>query len=292
MNRNYFCSDCNLSTLNPRLYLEHRRDIHGDSLTIHECDLCIYATKHSAKLARHRRTVHRGIVSSNLSSIFYTNDNDSPNESSRNEIITNESSRMYSCSKCTFFSINKILLIDHFRVAHPDVPIYECNTCNYSHFLKDRFNRHQRYHTQHRVHCSICEFQTIYKWNMDRHMRHHVDNNSNNITGFQCNQCNFTATTKQSITSHKINHHRLNETKSNLAAFETNRTNELMPNCEQQSMQTTNDANDFHPLKFLELVWQANLKNVLSNEPIATVHQPEIKTQQSKVFYCQNCYFR
>lgn len=59
--RNYVCIDCGYRIQNPRLYLEHRRDIHHELLTIHQCNLCVYASKHSQKLFRHQSTVHRNL---------------------------------------------------------------------------------------------------------------------------------------------------------------------------------------------------------------------------------------
>lgn len=57
--RNYVCVDCGFTIKNPRLFLEHRRDAHEENLTIHQCSLCLYASKHLQKLFRHQRTVHR-----------------------------------------------------------------------------------------------------------------------------------------------------------------------------------------------------------------------------------------
>lgn len=282
MNRNYFCSECNLSTQNPRLYLQHRRDLHGDSISIHECDLCIYATKHSTKLLRHRRTVHRGIPQ-----------NISLNESIALDETQMDDVRVLNCTMCTFFTINKTLLFDHIRVAHPNVPIYQCNLCNYSHYMKDRFARHQRYHTMHQVQCQICEFKTIYKWNLERHMRHHDD--AEMVHGFRCCQCNFSAATKQSITAHETNHHRLNEFQS-ISPLLLSPPEDKSPSNAVQSPESS-EAMNFNPLSFLKLIWEANYntrkENMSSNE--MNNSNENIETTQSndaRIFYCGNCHFR
>lgn len=263
MNRNYPCIDCNLSTQNPRLYLQHRRDNHGDVFTIHECDLCIYATKHSTKLVRHRRTVHRGIPAIEASI----------------ENVSNIPAQISICTMCSFRTLNKLMLIDHIRVAHPTAQIYKCDFCNYSHYSKDHFTRHQRYHSMHRVQCHICEFKTIYKWNLDRHMRHHNANG----TGVQCTKCNFTAATKQSVTSHQTNHHRLNESIS-LPANEVETLNETTSNDDD----TTTDANAFNPFDFLKLLWGASLG--VRGDSMETVNQST--NENFQFFHCQNCNFR
>lgn len=56
--RNYSCSNCTFFTQNPRQYLMHLRDIHGEKLIIHECKHCIYASRHYQKLVRHMKMVH------------------------------------------------------------------------------------------------------------------------------------------------------------------------------------------------------------------------------------------
>lgn len=219
--RTYVCADCNQVTRNPRLYLHHRRSYHGDPIAIHECDLCVYASKHSQKLMRHRRTVHRGqlqpaelspmamappanashplafvAVPLNLSTGPGGGDTVSPNV------------RCSPCQWCSTQAFNKATLIEHIRQAHPLVEILKCAACNYSHFDRDKFGRHQRYHTLNYIGCKICDFRTIYKWNLERHMKHHVDGGPLGVrNAFRCGKCNFTASTKQSITAHEMGHH-------------------------------------------------------------------------------------
>lgn len=307
MNRNYFCIECNLSTQNPRLYLEHRRDNHDELFSIYECDLCIYATKHSTKLLRHRRTVHRGIPA-NFS------DHDPVQQStviSQQRIDTDEV-RVFRCTLCEFCSINKVLLVDHFRTAHPTDPIYECDQCSYSHFIKEKFARHQRYHSLHRVQCHICEFKTIYRWNLDRHMRHHSDEA---INGFRCQTCNFNATTKQSITTHETNHHghgqRVNDIPVNADSpmqqlsfvdnSNSNKTENIALN--DDDTEPTAGLNYFHPTNFLELVWEKILNAAKENEnnlsenmspPIVPMTRSPIPLPKifEYYFHCRNCQSR
>lgn len=311
MNRNYFCNDCNLSTQNPRLYLEHRRDNHGESSSIYECDLCIYATKHSTKLLRHRRTVHRGIAAN-----FSVHDSIQQSTVIPKQLIDTDEVRVLKCTLCEFCSINKVLLIDHFRIAHPTDPFYECDQCSYSHFIKEKFARHQRYHSLHRVQCHICEFKTIYRWNLDRHMRHHSDET---VSGFRCQTCNFNATTKQSITTHQTNHHGhgqlVNDIPMNAASpmeqlsfVDNSHSNE---NENENENTTINDdeieptagVNDLQPMNFLKLVWEGILNAAQENEnnlsenmspPIAPIYRSPIPLPKifEYYFHCRNCHSR
>ncbi|KFB45347.1 AGAP001496-PA-like protein [Anopheles sinensis] len=56
--RNYSCPSCAYGTQNPRRYLTHLRDTHGEKISINECQRCLYASKHHQKLVRHMRMVH------------------------------------------------------------------------------------------------------------------------------------------------------------------------------------------------------------------------------------------
>uniref|UniRef100_A0A182QAL3 C2H2-type domain-containing protein n=1 Tax=Anopheles farauti TaxID=69004 RepID=A0A182QAL3_9DIPT len=59
--RNYSCDRCNYYTQNPRSYLTHLRDTHGEKISLNECKRCLYASRHYQKLVRHMRMVH-GVV--------------------------------------------------------------------------------------------------------------------------------------------------------------------------------------------------------------------------------------
>ncbi|XP_055643534.1 uncharacterized protein LOC129779831 isoform X2 [Toxorhynchites rutilus septentrionalis] len=56
--RNYSCSSCTYFTQNPRKYLTHLRDVHGEKIVINECKRCLYASRHYQKLVRHMKMVH------------------------------------------------------------------------------------------------------------------------------------------------------------------------------------------------------------------------------------------
>lgn len=56
--RNYSCNNCSFFTQNPRHFLAHLRDIHGEKIIINECKHCLYASRHYQKLVRHMKMVH------------------------------------------------------------------------------------------------------------------------------------------------------------------------------------------------------------------------------------------
>lgn len=133
-----------------------------------------------------------------------------PSQSSLSSLGSYESKsapiKMFKCTIChDFETLMRTALLDHVRQQHDHVTIYNCNLCSYSHYIKDRFRRHVKYHTMAKIRCQICDFETVYKWNMERHMRHHAVTGKSNI--FACDVCGYAATAKQSITAHKMTHH-------------------------------------------------------------------------------------
>lgn len=56
--RNYSCNNCPFFTQNPRKFLVHLRDLHGEKIVINECKFCLYASRHYQKLVRHMKMVH------------------------------------------------------------------------------------------------------------------------------------------------------------------------------------------------------------------------------------------
>lgn len=56
--RQYKCTGCDHTTINPRQHLRHRIDVHGHKLRIVECPLCVYACQYRQKLNRHLKLVH------------------------------------------------------------------------------------------------------------------------------------------------------------------------------------------------------------------------------------------
>lgn len=320
MSRNYLCVDCKSTTRNPRLYLEHRRDFHNETILIHECELCVYASRHSQKLARHLRTVHRDVVQNiavqSVSNFDSNQSCESIPDSLSGSLPVGKNTRLSICKLCGLQTINKPMLMDHVRTQHTDVRIYECDQCDYSHYIRDRYNRHHRYHSMNQIQCNLCEFQTIYRWNLERHMRHHIDSIS---MGFRCNKCNFTASTKQSITAHEIAHHSGLQMKVNLPVKKEDAQLDELLNIsikqevtqedeEEEKNETEKEANEeqhFDASAFLEVVldddsqsksiFESNQSlDVNVKQEVSTQHldQPNFPGTKFKYFFCVNCNFR
>lgn len=60
--RKYKCTICEHTTINPRIHLQHRINVHGQKLKIVECPLCVYACQYRQKLNRHLKLVHHYLL--------------------------------------------------------------------------------------------------------------------------------------------------------------------------------------------------------------------------------------
>lgn len=225
--RNYSCNNCNYFTQNPRRFLMHLRDTHGEKININECKLCLYASRHYQKLVRHMRMVHgstEGINEPNQSrrhrtslkllrkrSPSHLDDSeeqvDEPNFIPNGIYDTNSDPdisgpRLEKCSMCSFTALSHDSLRAHEREDHAHTKFFRCNRCSYVTHIRARYSKHVKYHSMPMIKCVMCDFRTPYKWNLDRHMKNH-----GGAGPFKCSACSFSADIKQSLTVHETNHH-------------------------------------------------------------------------------------
>lgn len=229
--RSYNCDRCGLLTSNPREYLYHLRNTHGEKISVFECKYCIYASKHVQKLQRHCGLVHRQLIAKDPEyqkqleaqkekrirpGMNRLASSTLPNASTGNSVfkasnssdvhrpVRSKAQLPFRCSLCPYQTRNKGFLIHHEKTVHFKKRLYRCLQCGYVTHEKGRYTKHIKYHSLPKMQCEYCFFKTAYKWNMDRHMKNH----ENGAEGaFQCTACNFTTSTKQSFKSHVTNHH-------------------------------------------------------------------------------------
>ncbi|XP_063700176.1 uncharacterized protein LOC134830575 [Culicoides brevitarsis] len=225
--RNYSCNNCNYFTQNPRKFLMHLRDTHGEKININECKLCLYASRHYQKLVRHMRMVHgstEGINEPTQSRrhrsslklmrqkrtppIYHDDSEERPEEPNFIPKYDNTTPgidmgpRLNKCSMCSFTALSNDSLTAHEREDHASEEFFRCTRCNYVTHKKARYSKHIKYHSMPMIKCHMCDFRTPYKWNLDRHMKNHGGQGP-----FKCSACTFTADIKQSLTVHETNHH-------------------------------------------------------------------------------------
>ena len=97
--RNYACGSCSYFTQNPRSYLTHLRDTHGEKISVYECKRCVYASRHYQKLVRHLRMVHGGADVPVVESGSKGSATPVDNSEERREVIEKDSSEKDSASK-------------------------------------------------------------------------------------------------------------------------------------------------------------------------------------------------
>ncbi|XP_015926506.2 zinc finger protein 208 isoform X2 [Parasteatoda tepidariorum] len=224
--RSYSCDQCGLLTGNPREYLHHLRNVHGEKINIFECKYCIYASKHVQKLHRHCNLVHRQLLEKDpdykkhleatkkskpdMFNLGLPSQNitvaNSHNSSSKKP-LQKKTQVFFNCSACDYRTRNKAFLLHHEKTAHLKKRFYRCLQCGYVTNEKGRYTKHIKYHSLPKMQCEFCFFKTAYKWNMDRHMKNHEEGAQG---AFRCTECNFTTSTRQSFKSHITHHHNAN----------------------------------------------------------------------------------
>ncbi|KAB7500836.1 RE1-silencing transcription factor [Armadillidium nasatum] len=241
--RSYICGYCNMKTNNPREYLYHLKDTHGESIKIFECSLCIYASKTHQKLVRHNHMVHKINIAPESSDhkkkskekdfkpsgnkklksspmnrspresksprrfqeYEFMNDSEAELEESYATTKTSSSSGkpLYNCDQCSFSTFSTKVLAKHEIKFHLKRKFFKCTRCSYATQVKARYTKHMKYHQLPIIKCDWCDFRTPYRWNLDRHNKNHTEE----IGEHKCHLCNFSAQIKQSLTVHIANHH-------------------------------------------------------------------------------------
>ncbi|XP_077496047.1 uncharacterized protein LOC144106956 [Amblyomma americanum] len=199
--QNYTCAECDLVTKWPREFLSHRRDVHGDCISIHECPFCVYASKWPQKLRRHCNTVHKEEMCGEKSWHFVKTGSPALSPSSA-EINVHILEKVFKCSSCNFHAKSKIHVEEHEKTVHLKRRFYRCQQCGYVCHEKGRYTSHMRFHSLTKIKCQFCNFQTCYKWNMDWHLKCHTSGGE-----FRCNKCGFMTMSRKSLTAHCLHHH-------------------------------------------------------------------------------------
>ena len=244
LKRNYCCVHCGINTQNPRQYLYHLRDDHGEKMKVFECPRCIYASKNHQKLIRHARMVHKMKIkklqaSSSKSPSKITGSNAALNKLARASVSPGKSSRSSPGKSPRSDDWDEMedeedqdFDQDGSPIKGEDKKFHYCEHCDYSCRSRKLLNRHETsYHLKRRFfRCVKCNYVTHLKGRYTKHLKYHqlpilkcdycdfrtpyrwnLDRHLKNHTEpcgeFKCHLCNFTAQIKQSLTVHISNHH-------------------------------------------------------------------------------------
>lgn len=202
--RTYSCRECSLVTKWPREFLAHRKDVHGDRITIHDCPFCEYASKQPQKLQRHCNIVHKPEMNGEDPKDFLRTVAEHA-AISPVKVNTTHQRKLFKCTTCNFQSRSRTAVEEHEKTAHLKRRFYRCQQCGYMCHEKGRYTRHLRFHSLPKIKCQFCDFQTCYKWNMDRHLKYHTSDGE-----FRCDRCGFMTMSRKSLTAHCLHHHNEN----------------------------------------------------------------------------------
>lgn len=219
LKRNYTCVHCGINTQNPREYLYHLRDDHGEKMKVFECSHCIYASKNHQKLIRHARMVHKvkikkqeaspckpqskssGFISTTSKS---TRASVSPGKSSRSS--PGKSPRSNDSAQDEWDEMededDQELDQDGSPIKGDDKKLYSCEQCSYSCRSRKLLNKHETsYHLKRRFfRCVKCNYVTHLKGRYTKHLKYHQ------LPILKCDYCDFRTPYRWNLERHLKNH--------------------------------------------------------------------------------------
>ncbi|XP_063881967.1 uncharacterized protein LOC135112036 isoform X3 [Scylla paramamosain] len=218
LKRNYCCSYCGINTQNPRQYLYHLRDDHGEKMKVFECSRCIYASKNHQKLIRHARMVHKMKIKKQEPSPFkpskmpvlsgapnkFTRASVSPGKSSRSS--PGKSPRSNDSAHDDWDEMededDQDTDQDGSPVKGDDKKLYNCQQCDYSCKSRKLLNRHETsYHLKRRFfRCVKCNYVTHLKGRYTKHLKYHQ------LPILKCDFCDFRTPYRWNLDRHLKNH--------------------------------------------------------------------------------------
>ena len=112
--------------------------------------------------------------------------------------------KRHKCKDCEFGTVSQSKLEDHINQVHLKIKPYKCNTCDKSFSRSSHLKGHiARVHAE-KVKCDQCQKELKNELSLIGHIKH-THPNTNNL--FQCDACDKTYTTMQSLTFHKKSVH-------------------------------------------------------------------------------------
>ncbi|KAH9515691.1 hypothetical protein Btru_011748 [Bulinus truncatus] len=189
-NRHFNCNECHFETTHGRDFYYHKRDIHGNTAKIFECQLCSFASLYGKKLERHM-ILHKvstldeeGSFSSKFSPTLTT---DEQNISGADQIDTPRVKPLtlkrlnvkmpFKVSKMK----NKLKIMkdgskfkgiyyEHI-ITHVGHGYMKCPDCSYVTGARSNYEKHRSFHTDgYPVKCSVCNFGAESESKIKRHV--------------------------------------------------------------------------------------------------------------------------
>lgn len=223
--RNYSCNNCSFFTQNPRHFLAHLRDIHGEKIIINECKHCLYASRHYQKLVRHMKMVHGSTdgleeqaQSRKRASQLAREEKkrklqllSSAGNSSNANLNDSLSAIQTSSNTSSTSSVNSKLQAAA-AAAAASVSGSQSNSVNDS--VANQMNAeilNQKF-----LKCTLCDFTTLYRTQMVEHEREE----HNKTKFFRCQKCSYVTHIKARFSKH-VKYHSMPMIKCVMCDFRT-----------------------------------------------------------------------
>lgn len=205
--RNYSCNSCSYFTQNPRHFLAHLRDIHGEKIIINECKHCLYASRHYQKLVRHMKMVHGSTEGLEEQAQSRKRASQLAREQKKRRQMTSGGESTVEIppsvpSIKSKISEKAVVIANKDRdVAFPS----EAITSNNNEFLSHKFLK-----------CSLCDFTTLYRTQIVEHER----DEHNKTKFFRCQKCSYVTHIKARFSKH-VKYHSMPMIKCIMCDFRT-----------------------------------------------------------------------
>lgn len=227
--RNYSCNNCSFFTQNPRHFLAHLRDIHGEKIIINECKHCLYASRHYQKLVRHMKMVHGStdgleeqaqsrkrasqlareekkrkiqLLSNAGSSASNVSLNDSIaaiQASASPSMVNNKQTLPASVSAASQSNVESA---NQMSAEILNQKFLKCTLCDYTTLYRTQMVEHEReeHNKTKFFRCQKCSYVTHIKARFSKHVKYH------SMPMIKCVMCDFRTPYKWNLDRHMKNH--------------------------------------------------------------------------------------
>lgn len=223
--RNYSCNNCSYFTQNPRHFLAHLRDMHGEKIIINECKHCLYASRHYQKLVRHMKMVHGSTEGLEEQAQSRKRASQLAREQKKRKLQTMDDMASATAAAVAAASVASattivppqpqmsMMQMAPMQLVHklpvpnlsPDVPnhkLLKCTVCEYTTLYRAQLVEHERdeHNKTKFFRCEKCSYVTHIKARFSKHVKYH------SMPMIKCIMCDFRTPYKWNLDRHMKNH--------------------------------------------------------------------------------------
>ncbi|XP_035459998.1 zinc finger protein 142 isoform X2 [Scophthalmus maximus] len=200
------CNFCSFVTFNPVEFEKHIGHLHANE-KIHRCSQCSYVTSHKRGLNRHM-LMHSGEKPHKCSLCDFRCRDES--YLSRH-MLTHSDNKNFMCAECGYVTKWKHYLNVHMRKHAGDLR-YQCDQCPYRCHRMDQLNSHKLRHQAKSLMCEICAYACKRKYELRNHMLAKHAGEERQPAVHKCKYCTYTTCYRQALQNHEnCKHTRLKE---------------------------------------------------------------------------------